>query len=97
MCSCRRCVSALELIARNKVDMHLTLQNEQAMGLTHGFAHGLVQSVLFSIRYACACLSWLQCVCAQPVAVPPYVKGCSCVTVHDKTRQLIQPYVHPIM
>ena len=85
-------MSALELIARNKVDMHLTLQNEQAMGLTHGFAHGLVQSVLFSIRYACTCTC---CVArCQLVAVST---ACCCGTVHDKTRQLIQPYVHPIM
>ena len=50
---CRKCVSALELIAQKKVDMHLTLNNKQAMALTHGFAHGLVQSVLFNIRYVC--------------------------------------------
>ena len=65
MQTCRRCVSALELIARNKVDMHLTLQNKQAMALTHGFAHGLVQSVLFHIRYAFVCTNLVAplCVC----------------------------------
>lgn len=51
ICGCRRCVAALELIAQKKADTHLTVQNQQAMALTHGFAHGIVQSVLFNIRY----------------------------------------------
>ena len=46
----RRTVAALEVIARQKVGTQLTEQNKQAMALTHGFAHGTVQSVLFSIR-----------------------------------------------
>jgi len=48
----RRICVALEFIAHKKTDTELTEQNKQAMALTHGFAHGVVQSVLFSIRYA---------------------------------------------
>lgn len=48
----RRICVALEIIAHRKTDTVLTEQNKQAMALTHGFAHGVVQSVLFSIRYA---------------------------------------------
>ncbi len=48
----RRICVALEFIAHKKADTELTEQNKQAMALTHGFAHGIVQSVLFSIRYA---------------------------------------------
>lgn len=48
----RRTCVALEFIAHKKTDTELTEQNKQAMALTHGFAHGVVQSVLFSIRYA---------------------------------------------
>ncbi|KAL3137650.1 hypothetical protein ABBQ38_004926 [Trebouxia sp. C0009 RCD-2024] len=47
----RRCVAALEMIAQKKADTHLTVQNQQAMALTHGFAHGVVQSVLFNISW----------------------------------------------
>ena len=50
----RRTCVALEFIAHKKTDTELTEQNKQAMALTHGFAHGIVQSVLFSIRYALA-------------------------------------------
>ena len=48
----RRTCVALAFIAHKKTDTELTEQNKQAMALTHGFAHGVVQSVLFSIRYA---------------------------------------------
>lgn len=46
----RRTCVALEFIAHKKTDTELTEQNKQAMALAHGFAHGIVQSVLFSIR-----------------------------------------------
>ena len=58
-CTCRRCVAALEFIAQKKADTQLTEQNKQAMALTHGFAHGLVQSALFSIRSGLTCLDLL--------------------------------------
>lgn len=48
----RRTCVVLEFIAHKKTDTELTEQNKQAMALTHGFAHGVVQSVLFSIRSA---------------------------------------------
>lgn len=48
----RRICVALEFIAHRKTDTELTEQNKQAMALTHGFAHGVVQSVVFIIRYA---------------------------------------------
>ncbi len=48
---CRRTCVALEFIAHKKTDTELTEQNKQAMALTHGFAHGVMQSVLSSIRY----------------------------------------------
>lgn len=47
----RRTVIALEYIAQKKADTQLTDQNKQLMVLTHGVAHGTVQSVLFTIRY----------------------------------------------
>ena len=47
---CRRTVLALEMIAQKKADAQLTLDNKHALALTHGFAHGVVQSILFSIR-----------------------------------------------
>ncbi|DBB12554.1 TPA: hypothetical protein ACH3X3_005349 [Trebouxia sp. C0006] len=47
----RRTCVALAFIAHKKTDTELTEQNKQAMALTHGFAHGVVQSVLFSISW----------------------------------------------
>lgn len=42
---------ALEYIAQKKADTQLTDQNKQLMVLTHGVAHGTVQSVLFTISW----------------------------------------------
>ena len=63
--------------------MHLTVQNKQAMALTHGFAHGLVQSVLFSIRYAFVCISLLAPICVrQFFRFLEGMKRFCCVNVH---------------
>ncbi len=72
VCMRRRTVLALEFIAQKKADTQLTGQNKQAMALTHGFAHGVVQSVLFTIRYVPACCDYsgvcTKCACS-PMSV----------------------------
>lgn len=47
---CRRSVAALNLIAQKRSGTLLTEQDQHAMSLTHGFAHGICQSVLLCIR-----------------------------------------------
>lgn len=48
--TCRKSVLALDSIAEKRHDKPLTEQNKHAMSLTHGFAHGVCQSVLLCIR-----------------------------------------------
>lgn len=40
------------------------MQNQQAMALTHGFAHGLVESVLFNIRLGFMNIGLADATCA---------------------------------
>ena len=53
----RRSVIRLEAIARDGDGSRLTPFDRQALALTHGFAHGVMHSLFFTVRYPCtACV-----------------------------------------